>query len=191
MRKNSGGTAGKHNFESANQAAEADAGDKLRKYIAEIAQAAVTQEEQANNIRDSSKATSNAMALQLKTMSEQIAQLTKKLDNKENNGGGGGGSDGGGSGGRGGGGGLHDRGRGRVVQYYHAVAGFSNQTVVAQGHQKQTICIMAGPHMGGGQQELPRVRRDIKRPRAQDEERITIDKKRHPKSTTKKKSKKL
>ena len=54
--------------------------------------------------------------------------------------------------------------------------GFPNQTVVAQGHQKQTICIMAGPHMGGGQQELPRVRRDIKRPRAQDEERTTIDK---------------
>jgi hypothetical protein len=60
--------------------------------------------------------------------------------------------------------------------------GFPNQTVMVQGHQKQTICIMAGPHMGGGQQELPRVRRDIKRPRAQDEERITM---------TKKKSKKL
>ena len=54
--------------------------------------------------------------------------------------------------------------------------GFPNQTVVAQGHQKQTICIMAGPHMGGGQQELPRVRRDIKRPRAQDKKLITINK---------------
>jgi len=31
--------------------------------------------------------------------------------------------------------------------------GFPNQTVVAQGHQKQTICIMAGPHMGGSQSE--------------------------------------
>ena len=48
--QNSGGTAGKHNFKSANQATEADAGDELRKYIAGIAQAAVTQEEQANNI---------------------------------------------------------------------------------------------------------------------------------------------
>ncbi len=66
----------------------------MRKYIAGIAQAAVTQEEQANNIRDSSKATSDAMASQLKTMSEQIAQLTKKLDNIENNGGGGGGGGG-------------------------------------------------------------------------------------------------
>ena len=39
--QNSGGTANKHNFESANQAAEADAGDELRKYIAGIAQAVV------------------------------------------------------------------------------------------------------------------------------------------------------
>ena len=79
----------------------------MRKYIAGIAQAAVTQEEQANNIRDSSKATSDAMASQLKTMLEQIAQLTEKLDNKENKSGGGGGG--------GGGGGLRDKGHGRVV----------------------------------------------------------------------------
>ena len=77
--------------------------------------AAVTQEEQANNIRDSSKASSDAKAAHIKTMSDQIAQLTKKLDNKENtpNGRGGGGGSGG-SGGRGGGGGgsggLRDRG---------------------------------------------------------------------------------
>ncbi len=106
--QNSNGTAGKHNFESTNQATDADAGDELRKYIAGIAQAAVSQEEQAANIRDSSKASSDAMAAHIKTMSDQIAQLTKKLDNKENtpNGGGGGG---------GGGGGLRDRGRGRVA----------------------------------------------------------------------------
>jgi hypothetical protein len=40
--QNSGGTAGKHNYESANQAAEVDAGDEVRKYIPGIAQAAVT-----------------------------------------------------------------------------------------------------------------------------------------------------
>jgi len=39
--QNSNGTAGKHNFESTNQATEADAGDELQKYIAGIAQAAV------------------------------------------------------------------------------------------------------------------------------------------------------
>jgi hypothetical protein len=66
--RNSGGTADKHNFESANQAAEANAGDELQKYIVGIAQAAVTQEEQANNIRDEAKATSDTMAAQLKTM---------------------------------------------------------------------------------------------------------------------------
>ena len=52
------------------------------------------------------------MAAQLKAMSEQIAQLTKKMDNKENNGGGGG------SGGSGGSGGLRDRSRGRVAVQY-------------------------------------------------------------------------
>jgi len=55
----------------------------LRKYIAEIAQAAVTQEEQAANIRDSSKASSDAMAAQIKTMSDQIAQLAKTIANKK------------------------------------------------------------------------------------------------------------
>jgi hypothetical protein len=33
--------AGKHNFKCANQAAKANAGNKLRQYIARIAQAAV------------------------------------------------------------------------------------------------------------------------------------------------------
>ena len=48
--KNSGDIAGKHNFESANQAAKADARDKQRKYISGITQATVTQEEQITNI---------------------------------------------------------------------------------------------------------------------------------------------
>ena len=39
--QNSNGTANKHNFESTNQATEADAGDELQKYTAGIAQAAV------------------------------------------------------------------------------------------------------------------------------------------------------
>ncbi len=81
--QNSNGTSGKHNFKSTNQATKADAGDELRKYIAEIAQAAVTQEEQAANIRDSSKASSDAMAAQIKNMSDQIAQLAKTIANKK------------------------------------------------------------------------------------------------------------
>ena len=98
--QNSGGTAGKHNYESANQTAEADAGDELRKYIAGIAQAAVTQEEQAANIRDSNKASTDAMSAQIKAMADQIAQLTKAMANKENRPNGGGDS-GGSSGGDG------------------------------------------------------------------------------------------
>jgi hypothetical protein len=109
--QNSSSTAGKHKFESANQAAEAHCGNKLRQYIAGIAQAAVAQEEQATNIRDSTKASSNAMAAQIKVMSDQNAQLTKMMANKENP-----------TYGRGGGGGsgsLRERGQVQrdVVQY--------------------------------------------------------------------------
>ncbi len=38
---------------------------------------------------------------------------------------------------------------------------FPNQTVVAQSHQEQAVCIVAGTHMGGGQQAFPQVQRDI------------------------------
>jgi hypothetical protein len=82
--QNSGGTAGKHKFESANQVAEAHRSNELHRYIAGIAQAAVAQEEQAANIRDSTKASSDAMAAQIKVMLDQIAQLTKTRANKEN-----------------------------------------------------------------------------------------------------------
>jgi hypothetical protein len=72
----------------------------------------VAQEEQAANIRGSTKASSNAMAAQIKVMSDQIAQLTKTMANSTNGRGGGGG--GGGSGG-----GLRERGQAQrdVVQY--------------------------------------------------------------------------
>jgi hypothetical protein len=83
-KQNSGGTAGKHNFKSANQATKANRGDELCQYIAGIAQAAVKQEEQVANIHDSTKASTDAMATQIKTMTDQIAQLTKAMANKEN-----------------------------------------------------------------------------------------------------------
>ncbi len=51
------------------------------------------------------------MAAQIKAMSDQIAQLTKAMANKENTPNGGGGGSGGGAGG-GAGGGLRDIGRG-------------------------------------------------------------------------------
>jgi hypothetical protein len=83
-KQNSGGTTGKHNFESVNQATEADRGNELCQYIAGIAQAAVKQEEHPANIHDSTKASTDAMAAQIKAMSDQIAQLTKAMANKEN-----------------------------------------------------------------------------------------------------------
>ncbi len=83
-KQNSSSTAGKHNFKSANQATKANCGNELHQYIVGIAQAAVKQEEQAANIRDSTKVSTNAMAAQTKAMSDQIAQLTKAMVNKEN-----------------------------------------------------------------------------------------------------------
>ncbi len=83
-KQNSGGTTYKHNFKSVNQATAADRGNELCQYIAGIAQAAVKQEEQAANIRDSTKASMDAMAAQIKAVSDQIAQLTKAMANKEN-----------------------------------------------------------------------------------------------------------
>jgi hypothetical protein len=70
-------------------------------------QAVVAQEEQATNIRDSMKASSNAMAAQIKVKLDQIAQLTKTMANKVNP-----------RNGRGSGG-LHERGQAQrdVVQY--------------------------------------------------------------------------
>ncbi len=82
--QNSGGTASKHNFKSANQATKANRGNELHQYIAGIAQAAVKQEKQAANIHDSTKASTGAKAAQIKAMSDQIAQLTKAMANKEN-----------------------------------------------------------------------------------------------------------
>ncbi len=83
-KQNSGGTASKHNFKSANQATKANCGNELCQYIAGIAQAAVKQEEHTANIRDSTKASTDAMAAQIKAMSDQIAQLPKAMANKEN-----------------------------------------------------------------------------------------------------------
>ncbi len=103
-KQNSGGTAGKHSFESANRATEANCGDELRQYIARIAIAAVAQEEQAANIHDSTKVMTDAITTQIKAMLDQIAQLTRAIANKENAPNSGGGNDssggGGGSGGR-------------------------------------------------------------------------------------------
>jgi hypothetical protein len=103
-KQNSGGTVGKNSYKSTNQTTAANSGNELHKYTAGIVQAAVSQEEQAANIRDSTKALADAMVTQIKTLTDQIATLTRAMANKENmpNGGGGGsggsGSSGGGKG---------------------------------------------------------------------------------------------
>ena len=74
-----------------------------------------TQEEQAANIRASMKASTDAMSVQTKAMSDQITQLTKVMANNENT------SSGGGSGGgnNGGHGGRQDKGQAKckIIQY--------------------------------------------------------------------------
>ena len=50
-----------------------------------------------------------------------------------------------------------------------------HQTIVAESNQERAVRVMAGPHMGDGQQALPRVRGDLKRPRTQDKKWTTIN----------------
>ena len=98
--QNSGGTAEKNKYESANHAAEAAKGDELRQYIAQIAAAAVAKEEKhdklATSIRDTMQKKTDKIAAQLKSLRDAVAKLTLALANKENKGGNSGGGGGGG-----------------------------------------------------------------------------------------------
>jgi hypothetical protein len=83
--QNSGGTLSKQGYKSANMAA--DVGNKLRRYIQEIASAAAAGKESAANISKQTKtkdAHIRAMTAQIKTLTDAIAALTKSLANKEN-----------------------------------------------------------------------------------------------------------
>jgi hypothetical protein len=54
--------------------------------------------------------------------------------------------------------------------------GFPHQTIMVKGNQEQAVRVMAGPHMGGGQQTFSRIRRDLKRQCTQDKEQTMINK---------------
>ncbi len=82
--QNSGGTAGRGKYESANATANANKGDKLWQYIATITAAAVAKDKMATNIRDSVQKKNNKMAAQLKTVTNAMAKLTVAVANKEN-----------------------------------------------------------------------------------------------------------
>jgi hypothetical protein len=98
--QNSGGTAGKNKYESANHAADAAKGNELRQYVAQITAAAVAKEEKhdeiAASIRDTTQRKTDEMAAQLKSLHNAVAKLTLALASKENAGGNGGGGGGGG-----------------------------------------------------------------------------------------------
>jgi hypothetical protein len=102
--QNSGGRAG---YKSANQMT--DMGDKIRKYIQEIASATVANKEQtaelAANISDATKAKDaqiDSITTQIKLLTNTVALLSQSIANKENNNGSGGGRGGGGDSGSGG-----------------------------------------------------------------------------------------
>ncbi len=81
--QNSGGTAAKQGYKSANMAA--DVGNKLRKYIQEIAMAAAVEKESAANISKETKAKDAqilAMTMQIKMLTDTIAALMKSFGNK-------------------------------------------------------------------------------------------------------------
>jgi hypothetical protein len=115
--QNSGGTIGKAGYNSVNQVA--DVGNKIQKYIQEIASTTVAYKaktaELAANISKATKAKDtqiNSITAQIKLLTDTVALLLKSLSNKENNGsnsssGSSSGSGGGGSGG-GGLGGAHE-----------------------------------------------------------------------------------
>ena len=83
--QNSGGTAAKQGYKSANMAA--DVGNKLRKYIQEIAMAAAVEKESAANISKETKAKDAqilVMTTQIKMLADTITALIKCFGNKEN-----------------------------------------------------------------------------------------------------------
>ena len=89
----------------------ADVGNKIRKYIQDIASATAANKEQtselAANVHKSEQikdAQIAAMTTQIKMLADAMAVLTKSIESKETNGGGGGGSGGGNGGGCSGGG---------------------------------------------------------------------------------------
>ena len=87
-----GGTAGRNKYESANQLA--DIGDEIREYIANLASASAgaAQEQAANTM---SKTTQfDAMAAQIKALTDAVAKLSTAKENKDPNAGGGGGKNG-------------------------------------------------------------------------------------------------
>ena len=88
--QNSGGTTGKSKYDSALQTRKADKGDELREYIAKIATAAVArkgkQDELTANLRSTAKSKEiEAMALQIKMLTNAVALLTKNGNKEENN----------------------------------------------------------------------------------------------------------
>ncbi len=122
--QNSGGTASKKGYKSTNQMT--DVGNKIRKYIQEIASATVADKEKstewAANMNESEKkkdAKINVMTMQIKILTNAVAALSKAIATKENvnpNGGGGGGN-GGSRGGGGSGGGGSGGGEQRLFAY--------------------------------------------------------------------------
>ncbi len=107
--QNSGGTAGKMGYESANHMA--DVGNKIRKYIQDIASATVADKERTaelaaiiSKVSRAKDVQINSITTQIKLLTNTVALLSKSLANKENSGGGGnsGGRNGGNGGGLGG-----------------------------------------------------------------------------------------
>jgi hypothetical protein len=73
-----GGTAGRHANESANSMADLD--DEIKEYIAKLASTSVTNKDALTNIRDTGRMKDSqieAMAVQLKLLSDTVALLAK------------------------------------------------------------------------------------------------------------------
>ena len=82
IQNSNGGTAGRHNYESANNMA--DIGDEIRDYIAKIASASVANNEAVANLRDAGRGKDAELTLMAAQITQLTAAIAKLTANKEN-----------------------------------------------------------------------------------------------------------
>ena len=86
VQNSGGGTAGRHAYESSNSMA--DLGDEIKEYIAKLASTSITNNDALANIRDTVRTKNSqieAMAAQLKLLSDTVALLAKNVKPSDEN----------------------------------------------------------------------------------------------------------
>ncbi len=82
IQNSGGGTAGRHNCESANSMA--DIGNEIKDYIARLAGASIANNDAVTNMREAGKSKDAKLALMAKKISQLTTAIAKLTANKEN-----------------------------------------------------------------------------------------------------------